>query len=456
MKLIDLINIEITPDLEPEQRYSDTIENLLGEYIYIAEDGNASGFKRLQRIIKKYPRIPDFKHFLTIWYNERGEEEKAFNWTQRVVARHPEFLLAWISLADGYLNRSQPEKVWELFDGSFDLKKHFPERKKIHISHALLFLDLVCRYYIQVRNFDLATIYWKHLAEIGRGSSLANRCFELLMIEQVMHKKNSSVYSVKTIPATETTKTAPPVFNHKEIELLYLDDTLSKYELNKLYALPRESLIKDLERVIQDGWERYFYFMNNDKLKEENSYFVIHAMMMLAELKATESYPVIFEFLSQNKELIGFYLGYYLTEHIWQVHYALGQNQLDQMVEFMKKPKVDTYSKTEISEAWIQMLLCNIISKEQAEAFYEEVLHFFLEATPEDEVIDDNLIALIIRDMIDVKMMKHLNLIQMLYEKNYVNTTVTGSWQQVVNELETDPSTIEAWKRERNEEYVVA
>lgn len=457
MKPTDLINIKITYGSERALNYSLAIEELLEDCCSIAEKGKPSGFKRLQRAIKKYPTVPEFKYFLTYWYLVRDEDEKAFKWNQRIVKAHPEFLIARIDLADKYLQRFMPEKVVELFNESFDLKQLFPKLKEIHVVDALMFLDIACKYFIQLRNFERAEIYLERMVDLDPKSQLTQNCISLLMVERILKRKEEeeSIYSVETAPPPETFKTTPPNFTHRQIELLYETNELSQSDLNYLYALPRESLIKDLEMVIKDGWERYSYFLYETEIEEENTYFVFHAIMLLAALKATESYPVILEFLSQNDELIEFHLDYFTTEYIWQVHYDLGQKQIDRLLDFMKKPKIDTFSKTEISVAIVQMLLHNKITREQALAFYEEILLFFLEATLEDEVIDATLIGLIIGDIIDVKLSELKDLMYKLYEKDYVDTTVNGPWQSVKNELEDKSSVIEALERERNIAYTL-
>lgn len=456
MKPADLINMNISYDSEFGSGYSFAFEELLNEYFFIAEKGKRSGRRQLKRKIKQYPTVPEFKFFLAHWYWVRGEQEKSFRWSQVIVKRHPNFLIARIILANQYLERFQSKEVLKLFDVSFDLGRCFPELTEIHVSEAILFLDLVCRYYIQTEEFDRAEIYLKCVEELSPKSPFVEHCKKLLLFEQMMlkHKFQVNAYNVKTAPPPETTKTTPPIFTHKEINVLYEANVLSQSNLNKLYALPRESLIKDLEKVIQDGWERYSYFLSEYKISKENTYFIFHAMMMLAELKATESYPIILKFLSQNDNLIDLYLGILATEYIWQVHYELGPGQIDRMLEFMKKPKIDAFSKTELSVALVQMLLHDKISREKALAFYEEVLLFFLEAKLEDEVIDCTLIGLIISNIIGLKLLELIDLIRKLYEKEYVDITVNGSWEVLIKKLETGTTRV-ARKREQITAYAL-
>src|SRR5690625_904766 len=185
----ELINIKITYSPDRELKYSYAIEELLEKNSVIADKGKSSDFKRLQRVIKKYPAIPEFKFFLTHWYLSKDEDEKAFKWNQGAVKRHPNFLIAKLYLASQYLDRSQPEKALELFNEAFDLKKNFPELKEIHLSEAKLFLNIVCRYYTQIGDFDLAEVYLERLVDLDPDSPLTENCNNLLIMERILQRK---------------------------------------------------------------------------------------------------------------------------------------------------------------------------------------------------------------------------------------------------------------------------
>ncbi|MHB1686729.1 MAG: hypothetical protein ACYCVH_05060 [Ignavibacteriaceae bacterium] len=91
--------------------------------------------------------------------------------------------------------------------------------------------------------------------------------------------------------------TQEPQFNHKQIEMLYRNGfEIDHFIIKEILLLPRETLIIDLENVIMDGICRFEYFEDKaikDGWNEEEFNFLVHALYLLAELRAEESLPVI-------------------------------------------------------------------------------------------------------------------------------------------------------------------
>ena len=118
--------------------------------------------------------------------------------------------------------------------------------------------------------------------------------------------------------------------------------------LEAILALPRTSLIKDLEEVLDEAIRN---FDDYDKLYEEvppETLFLApaHAIFLLGELGAIEALPVVNRFLEQDRDTLDFWLGDLLTEEIWQSLYKLAQADIVQLLPFISQSVQLALAKT--------------------------------------------------------------------------------------------------------------
>jgi hypothetical protein len=230
-----------------------------------------------------------------------------------------------------------------------------------------------------------------------------------------------------------------PTFNHSEINALYENDFhIDREILKELLALPQESLIEDLETVLQDCINRYEYFC---EVEEEGSrdphkfQFPLHALFLLADLEAEESLPAVLNLLRQEDELLDFWLGDHLTESYWRVIYHLGQHKLPELTAFLKEPDNDTFERHAIPSAMQQIALHQPERKAEIVEWYQDIFDFFLKNKEDDRIIDIELIGFMVSDCIEINATELTDIIELLFQNNLVETFVTGSWQSVKEDL---------------------
>ncbi|NJN77684.1 MAG: hypothetical protein HC803_04600 [Saprospiraceae bacterium] len=100
-----------------------------------------------------------------------------------------------------------------------------------------------------------------------------------------------------------------PQYNHEIINELYeYGWTLHKANvLPTILALPRQTLIEDLTKVIEDGIDNFSEYERlieeEETLTWENLTFVRHAIYILAEIEATEAKAIIEKLLLQPENV---------------------------------------------------------------------------------------------------------------------------------------------------------
>jgi len=163
--------------------------------------------------------------------------------------------------------------------------------------------------------------------------------------------------------------------------------------------------------------------------------FPIHAIMLLAELRAGESLPKVLEVLRQDEDFLDFWFSDHLTGTLWEPIYYLGNQQLDVLSDFVQEPGVTTYAKTAVSSAVSHVFYHQPERSEEVMQWYAQLFDFFADSVPEDNVIDSDTIALIICNVIDMNLKELLPRIKTLYQKQYVAEGISGDYPSVEKDI---------------------
>lgn len=140
-----------------------------------------------------------------------------------------------------------------------------------------------------------------------------------------------------------------PNLIHPEIAALYEHDfSIPRATIKEILALPRPSLIKDLEEVLAEVTRNFKDYDGFYEEAPEESLFLApaHAIFLLGELGAIEALPSVNKFLSQEEDFIDFWLGDLITEEVWQPIYKLAQVDIVQLLPFISESVQYTSAKT--------------------------------------------------------------------------------------------------------------
>lgn len=422
----------ITPALQRK------IESLAPE---VQNERNTKAIDKIIRLIDEFPGVPMLKNYLSVAYYVRGNTQKAAEINASILAEHPDYLFARLNKANFCIEQDEFDKVPELLGPALEISHLYPERKVFHIGEIVNFYKVVIRYYAAIEELELAE---KRLEEL---KDLASDCEEIEEAEEYLFKlrlKKTADLWVKDRERAITPKTLKllpeqseeaPQFNHPEILDLYNSGLgISHEKLHVILELPRASLIEDLERVLQDGAERYEYFTFLG-WEEETHSFVLHALFLLMELKASESLPQIFSILEYDADFLEFWLGDHKTDSLWRCFYHLGFTNTPVLKEFLLRPGIDTYVKTAVSDAFCQIKLHHPERRSEILAVYSDVFTHFSEASLEDNLIDTSFLGLAIGDAVDCRLFELKPIIKDLFDKGYVALGIGGDYNAVVKEF---------------------
>lgn len=417
------LNYHFQITYESPKTYSPPIEEAMGNCFEVAIKGKASGLKIIERAIKKYPRIPQFYHHLFIWHEATGKIEKAQAIAENTIQKFPDYFLAKANLAHSYLQQEKYEEANAVLQ-NFDLKKLYPERHSFHIDDVILLERLAFMYFIGVNLLDEAQNRLERLRALEDEEEVLMRLqFQLNM------SKFSNVVSVKTKDVPQTTKTTPPNFTHsKEIQYIYEYGYLNQSQLDEFAALPRKTLIEDLEKALKDACERYTFFTENE---DEDINFCYQSLLLLGHLKAEESLPVVLEFLSESEEVLEFYLDGFITDVLWQVLVDLGENHTEKLFDLLKTPNVYCFVKSAITAALSYIATEHKpAQKQQITKYFEEFLNFLILHKDDENIYDEHLNELILTDLVRLGEPKLQPIVKQMFDNGMIVKQLYASYEE--------------------------
>jgi hypothetical protein len=229
-----------------------------------------------------------------------------------------------------------------------------------------------------------------------------------------------------------------PDFQNVEIQYLYgWGFDLPTPVLKAILALPSESLIADLELVLQDAEARYTAYKELDS--EENPLplsllsFPVHAIFMLSELKATGSLGKILRFLGKDPEMVDFWMGDHLSEDLWLVLFKLGKDNLERLQKFVRNHEADVIARSAATYAVAQIAWHYSGRRKEVFNWFESFFNYFLENFQEDDEAD--LLGNSISEVANLRATDLLDPIDELFQADLVNTSVCGTLLEVKGDM---------------------
>lgn len=395
--------------------------------------------RKLDKLSKEHPNLPQLRNYLSTAYNAIGQYAKAIEINEQLLKDFPAYLHAKINAANHCIFQKNPEKALDYLGSNLDLKSLYPDRNEFHFTEVQSFYYTTVLYAIAIKDLKLAENrleFYKSIDEENpRIEELEDRLINLRFLNRMEIKEELEeqfgVSLGKEVPSS--TKTAAPTFQHAEVQRLYeLGCKHSVPELLALLELPKESLIQDLELVLQDAVDRYHYFNQVDWSVKSHS-FLHHAVFLLAELNSERSLPKILEVISYEDEFLELYFGDFLTEDIWIVLYKLGRNQVQLLESFLHDDEIYTYAKSAASTALSQIIAHHPERKNEIQSIYQRLFEAILDEDNTELSIDPTFLALAIGDTSEMHLVELLPLIKQLYEKGYVDQSIEGDYEDFMH-----------------------
>ena len=433
----DLFDEEYGVDEEFKEMYDKLLNRVLSSKKYKA------AIPKFEQLALEYPKAPYIKNHLAAFYERSGNKKKALELSEEILEEYPNYIWSKVMKGRNLIADNKYDEVRKLFGNDFDLHKVFPERGVFQLGELCISFELAIYYYMGIEDGKNAAKFAEMLEEISPNpdDNLKQLMSAAKIAENLKKFGEMNAKKIKpnlNIAMPDSENETPPVFNHKEVEVFYNCNFLVPESVqNEILALPRETLIKDLETMLSDAVNRYNYF--SEMAYEDNTHsFPIHALYFLRELKATESVPAMLSHFRNNSEFLDYWYGDLLFETLWQCFFAVGVGHIEEMKQFMLLNDVEYEAKTPVARALSQMAIHYPELRDDVSNAFSETLNYYANAKIEDNIIDSDFIASVIGFAIDAKLTELQPVIKTLYEKGYVSLIFQGDYDKVLEHFEND------------------
>ncbi|MBU1822592.1 MAG: DUF1186 domain-containing protein [Bacteroidetes bacterium] len=414
------------------------LTDLLDEFMEESYEPTKRTPERIQKAIAKYPRQPQFYNYLSTAYIQLGKNNKAREVNRKTYDKFPDYLFAKLGMAQIALSEKNFDKVHHYLGESLRLEDLYPERKIFHSTEVLNYYMLVGRYYTDRDDLDSAQEILSLLEHVDDDSRQTENLSNYILaktLELAQERFSSMSEDVITLPFRdfhyEKQTETPPVFHHSEIQWLYEYDQRIPYsKIETILALPRKTLIEDLEAVLEDGIRRFAYW-NDIEWGFKTHSFVDHAIMLLGELRAYESLPGILNQLRQGDEYNEFWFSDWIDDVFQTPMYHLGRERMDVLRDFVLEPRIEAHCKNQASKPLMLMAVLEPERRQEIVAWYEEVIRYFLDHEDQEDLLDTDFLAFLIGDISDAGLDELKPVAKEVYDRDLASLGILGEWEDV-------------------------
>lgn len=435
-------NITFDPNFfDKENAITPELSKQLKTFHEMALGGKKSAIPKLLTAIEKHPDNPQLKNYLSVLYGQLNDWDKVFETNRWIIAEHPNYLFGKINLANEYYMKKEYHKMPEVLGDAMELKLLYPQRDTFHINEVLSFFKCAVLYFTAIGDVEQAEIRFKIMNELAPDSEDAEVALKHMFIARMtagherFEEEQKSRIVVEVNEQKITGITEQPTFKHSEIDWLYTNGLyIEEDKLQTILQLPRESLINDLQKVLEDSIIRYGYFSElteKEDWDEEKMNFAVHAIFLLGELEAEESIGTIIKVLSQSEKYLDLYLGDFITSVLWEPVYKIVNQKPDTCKEYIYTPGIVPYAKSMITDIFEQVVHHQPERREEVIVWFRDVINFYLNSSFEDNIIDSDFIALLICNILDFEGKELLPEIEQLFAKGVVSKGICGDLKEV-------------------------
>jgi|GEM_PF-2096317 len=381
----------------------------------------------------------------------KGRIGEATKIHQQTILQHPDYFFAKICTALNYYDQKQFSKMPGLLGENLELDILYPEKKIFHASEVMNYYKVVALYLNAVDKTNKA---WDIIAKMENAcpghpeiKEATEEIFRFNLANWPERRKKEKESEIKidgvftqSVPETNTA----PVFENKLIEELgKFNFSLPEAILQQILLIPDESLKKDLQKALKNSIGRYQYFMEHKELPGETSFFLIHAVFIIAEKKWADLLPDIINVLKNGKSFNEFYFGDTLPSLVWIAWYKLGDVNPQPLFDFLKERNIDTSGRTGINKALVQLYWQQKELQQQIINGYKELVAYFIENKNDSTLIDTIVFASTVCAMRDISLDELQNEIRRLFENKLIAIGYVRDFESLISYGKTESEIIE-------------
>lgn len=425
---------------EPKEQELPFIQEQI-EKIFFALQKEKIGYHLVEEIkknIQKFPQVSVFKGYLINAYEKLNKWDFVEPVIEKIQKEHPDYIFGNIQAAEYYFENDNTMRCQEILKNTHNINELFPDIKTFHAQEVIAYYFLIAKIELERNNTENVHQIIDLLKTVEGADTVIDFLERRLWLSREQIDRFGLIEPVTEKEMPEDGSTYIPDLENEILYEIYQYDIYSDSEvidelfLNEILKLDRQSLIQDLKTILKDAEIRHQFF--KDSFDTEN--FLISALLIIKEIKAVELLDDVLEVLRFSEDDLDYFLGNFISEYLWMVLYEIGQEKLQTLYNFLLEPGIWSFAKMSVSTALIQIYLHNPEKQLQISIIWEKLLHFYAQLSVENNVVSSTFFAFFVSDIYEATTPKYLPLIKTLYDKNWMDETVNGNYNEFLTHYE--------------------
>ena len=228
---------------------------------------------------------------------------------------------------------------------------------------------------------------------------------------------------------------------HAELVWLYEhEEDISTDLVKHILLLPRESLLVDLEHILNGAEDYYASSMADmeafevDDLLLNDGFQTIHSLFLLSELKAHECLAAVVSFM-ERLPLIGDMYHDCVTEYSWMYFHHIFPVKKQELELILCDAKYSPVTRITVASGIGSWYIANAEYRDESIAFWERVLLKLREDADADNLVDCDFLTMIACNVMDAKLPELLPLLKDFAAHGYLVDNVMGDIEEIEEEL---------------------
>ncbi len=156
-----------------------------------------------------------------------------------------------------------------------------------------------------------------------------------------------------------------------------------------------DRVIPYLEGILAEAIDKSTSVNVKTPSRDRDWFVAIHALYLLAELRASDSLPLVLRFLAQKQDILDYWLHELLDEDVWEVIYFMGEDRVADLRAFALDQENNVFSRLAVCTALVQIALHHPEKKGEVVATFQELLA--------REEPDPDFVGLVVNEVLDLK-----------------------------------------------------
>ncbi|GAB4173265.1 MAG: hypothetical protein Fur0032_12870 [Terrimicrobiaceae bacterium] len=414
--------------------------NQMEDLVEGSKRGSQGTIRRLRKLLSQYPECRTFKNLLSVGLARSGRVKESRAMHEEIYRDHPDYLFAKVNMAATSLDGPDAIKLVPKFLGPTLRLSDAEPRGIYHLSEVKSFYVIVAEFHLLNNRPDLAHTICEFLEKhVHNESVIEDLRFKIAfhnlnLLKSRMESDRAKAICVKVHRRKSASPTTfPPELHHPEVgELLGTTYNLPEELICRILALPRQTLIEDLESILEATLS---YDNHLSDYEGDPPFFPGHAIRFLGELKAETAIPIVLELLSQNEEFLSFWFDDDLTSLLWEPLYHLMEGQLEHGFSWMTSPGISSEGRIALADVVAWIAVHRPERREEVINWFRRVLEFFRDSPPEDNVLDTKLATLMVENAMDIGASELMPVIGSLFERGYIQESFVGNLKEVADKI---------------------